>query len=135
MEKEGVITVLSDHNMEGQAMMLWGTLVTEGWLDLYPLKIVTFTQVDLPKDSSDRVVWRFAQENDMLLITGNRRMKGEDSLEQTLREENTSTSPVITVSDLERVAEVTYREKCLSKLLDIVLDLENFRGTERLFIP
>jgi hypothetical protein len=74
--------------------------------------------------------------HEMILMTGNRRMKGEDSLEQTLREENTPTSlPVLTVGDLERVAETTYREKCLSKLIDIVLDLDNLKGTERLFIP
>ena len=41
----------------------------------------------LPSDSDDRAVWRFCQERDMLLLTGNRSMKGEDSLEQVLREE------------------------------------------------
>jgi hypothetical protein len=32
----------------------------------------------LPKDSSDRVVWRFAQANQMILLTANRRMKGKN---------------------------------------------------------
>lgn len=54
-----MITVLVDHNMEGQATILWGTLATEGWLDLVPLRLVTFREVGLPVDSSDRVVWRF----------------------------------------------------------------------------
>ncbi len=33
-------------------------------------------------DASDRLVWRYAQENQMMILTANRNMKGEDSLEQ-----------------------------------------------------
>ena len=29
-----MISVLVDHNMEGQAILLWGTLAAEGWLAL-----------------------------------------------------------------------------------------------------
>jgi hypothetical protein len=43
-----MITVLVDHNMEGQAIMLWGTLAAEGWLDLIPLRLMTFREVGLP---------------------------------------------------------------------------------------
>jgi hypothetical protein len=92
--------------------------------------------VGLPGDSSDRQVWRFAQTQGMMLLTANRRMTGTDSLEQTLREENTVTAlPVLTVGDVERMGEKDYRERCLKRLLDIVLDLDNYRGTKRLFIP
>ena len=46
----------------------------------------------------DRVGWRLAQKNQMILLTANRSMKDEDSLEQVLREENTQNSlPVVTV--------------------------------------
>ncbi|MEL6260616.1 MAG: DUF5615 family PIN-like protein [Cyanobacteria bacterium J06626_6] len=41
-----------------------------------------FADVGLPMDSSDRIVWKFAQTNRMILITANRDMKGDDSLEQ-----------------------------------------------------
>jgi hypothetical protein len=63
---------LIDHNIEGQSLMLFGHLTTEGWLDLLPIRFVTFDQVQLPINSSDRVVWRFAQENQMILLTANR---------------------------------------------------------------
>jgi hypothetical protein len=63
---------LIDHNIEGQSLMLFGLLTTEGWLDLLPIRFVTFDQVQLPINSSDRVVWRFAQENQMILLTANR---------------------------------------------------------------
>lgn len=57
----------------------------------------------LPEDSSDRIVWRYAQENQMMILTANRNMKGEDSLEQVMREENTESSfPVVTIGNLDR---------------------------------
>jgi hypothetical protein len=65
-------------------------------LDLAPIQLMTFEDVGLPADSNDRVVWRFAQTNEMLLLTANRNAKGEDSLEQVMREENQPTSfPII----------------------------------------
>jgi hypothetical protein len=73
-------------------MLLWGTLTADGWLELLPLRLVTLAQVGLPYDSSDREMWRFAQGKGMILLTANRRMDGEDSLEQIIREENTTTS-------------------------------------------
>jgi hypothetical protein len=57
-----VITILVDHNVEGQAMLLLGALGTAGWLELYPLRFITFPQAALPYHSSDREVWRFAQD-------------------------------------------------------------------------
>lgn len=131
-----MITILVDHNMEGQATLLGGTLVTEGWLDLIPVRLVTFAEVGLPFDSSDRSVWRFVQAQQMLLLTDNRSMKGADSLEQTPREENTPTSlPILTIGSVNRLDERGYREECAERLVEIVLDLENYLGASRIFIP
>jgi hypothetical protein len=131
-----MITILVDHNMEGQAILLGGTLVTEGWLALLPVRLVTFAEVGLPFDSSDRRVWRFVQAQRMLLLTDNRSMKGEDSLEQTLREENTPTSlPILTIGSINRLDAREYREECAERLIEILLDLENYLGASRIFIP
>lgn len=131
-----MITILVDRDIEGQAMALWGTLAAESWLELFPLKLATFESVGLPIDSSDQTVWRFAQARKMILLTNNRNMKGEDSLEQTLREENTITSlPVLTIGNVERLREKTYRERCVIRLVEIGLDLENYLGASRIFIP
>ena len=46
--------VLADHNLEGQAILLWGTLATEGWLNLVPMRLVLFHEIGLPHDSSDQ---------------------------------------------------------------------------------
>ena len=56
--------------------------------------------------SSDRLVWRYAQAHQMIILTANRRMKGGDSLEKVMREENSSTClPVITIANLTRFDE------------------------------
>jgi hypothetical protein len=63
-------------------------------------------------------------------------MKGIDSLEQVIREENTGTSlPVVTIGNKERLDEKRYREQCASRLVEILFDLENYMGVGRLYIP
>ena len=130
-------TILSDHNIEGQTESLWGTLGTEGWLSLIPIQWVNFQQVGLPISSNDREVWQFAQANQMILLTANRNMEDENSLEQTLRDENTATSlPVLTIGHQERILyDAAYRKRCAERLIDILLDLDNYLGTQRIFIP
>ena len=95
--------VLADYNLNRQALLLSGSLAVGGWLDLVPIRLVTFEDLGLSADSNDRVIWRFAQANRMLLITANRNAKGENSLEQVMREENVLTSfPIITIGDPDR---------------------------------
>lgn len=128
--------ILIDHDIEGQAMLLWAQISSEGWPDLFSIQFVRFIDVDLPYSSSDREVWRFAQQNDMILLTGNRNMKDEDSLEKTIRDENTPTAlPVLTVGNVDHMMQKEYRDRCESRLLEIVLYLDNYLGAGRLFIP
>lgn len=131
-----VITILVDHDMEGQAFLLWGTLSATGWLELLPMRLARFIDVGLPYDSTDREVWRFAQANQMFLLTNNRNMEGLDALEQTIRDEGYSTAlPVITIGRAERIRERPYREQCAARLLEIIVDLDDYRGVGRIFIP
>jgi predicted nuclease of predicted toxin-antitoxin system len=128
---------LIDHNLRGHAVILLGSLTASGWLELISIRFVLFEEVGLSIDSDDRVVWQFAQANQMILLTANRSMKGKNSLEQVMREENTSTSlPVVTIGNIDRLlAEPDYRESCVNRLVDIVVDIEDYRGTRRIFIP
>ena len=65
----------------------------------------------------------------MILLTHNRNMKDENSLEQTLREENTPTSlPVITIGRVDRLRERAYRERCVIRLVEIGLEIEELLG-------
>lgn len=131
-----MIFILSDHDIEGHAHSIIGVLGAEGWLDMVELRLTTFAEVGLPFDSPDRAVWRFAQENGMILMTNNRNMQGEDSLEQTLCQENTPSSlPIVTIGNVGRLSERYYRERCAFQLLEIVLELEKHLGRSRVYIP
>ncbi len=55
--------ILADYNLNRQALLLSGSLVTGGWLELTPVRLVTFQDIGLPADSDDRVVWRFVQSH------------------------------------------------------------------------
>ena len=128
---------LIDHNLGGHAEILLGNIASQGWLNLLPIRFVTFKQMNLSIDSNDRVVWRLAQANQMILLTANRSMKGEDSLEQVIREENTVDSlPVITIGDADRfLVDRVYRNRCVDRILEILLDIETWMGVGRLFVP
>jgi hypothetical protein len=128
---------LVDHNLEGHSLLLAGNIANLGWLDLLQIRFITFEEVALSVTSDDRIVWRFAQTNQMILLTANRSMKGENSLEKVMREENTSTSlPVVTIGDADRVlTDIDYRNRCVDRLIEIIFDIDDYRGSRRLFIP
>ncbi len=128
---------LVDHNLGRHTVLLAGTIASAGWLEWVPVRFVSFSQIELPIDSDDRTVWRFAQEQQMILLTANRSMKGEDSLEQVMREEiQPSSLPVITIGDSDRLLnDPIYRGRCATRLIEVLIGLEDYRGVSRLFIP
>lgn len=127
---------LVDYNLNGYALIFLGILTKLGWTELLSIRFVTFREVGLLMDSSDRLVWQFAQDNQMLLLTANRNMQGENSLEQVMREKNTENSfPVITIASLDRLDEFDYRQRCVERLIEVVLEMKSYMGAGRLFIP
>lgn len=130
------MVVLVDYNLTGYVVLLRGTLAADGWLDLLSIQFVLLEEAGLAMDSNDRLIWQFAQANQMLLLTANRNAKGEDSLEQTIQRMGIPTSlPVITIGSLDRLIEREYREQCAARLAEIALYIENYSGVGRLFIP
>lgn len=122
--------------MEGQASLLFSTLKSQGWVELLDVHFVRFSTIGLSIASSDREVWHQAQSAGMLLLTANRSMIGPGSLEQTIREESTLVSlPVLTVGHVERMDERIYREECADRIAEIIMDLDQYRGAGRLYIP
>ena len=131
-----MITILVDHDIEGQAATLWRLIHAGGWSTIFSIKFVWFAEVGLPHNSNDRQVWRFAQENGLILLTANRRMKEANALERTIREENTGNSlPVITIGNAKRMDDKRYQDRCMNRLLEILLELDNYKGIGRVFIP
>jgi len=109
---------------------------SEGWLKLLDIPMLTFDDVGLPINSNDRDVWRFAQTQQLILLTGNRNKDGADSLEQTIQDENTPNSlPVVTIGIVDHLEESAYREQCAERLVEIILNIENYLGIGRIYIP
>ncbi|MBO0697407.1 MAG: hypothetical protein J2P46_03370 [Zavarzinella sp.] len=72
-----------------------------------------------------------------MLITGNRNEEDETSLEATIHRENTPDSlPVLTIGRPDDVlTSAEYADRVTEKLVDYLLDIDQFRGTGRLYIP
>lgn len=49
-----MLTILVDHNIEGQARRLWGMILAEGWLALMPMRMVTLATAGLAGDATTR---------------------------------------------------------------------------------
>lgn len=131
-----MIKLLLDRDMEGPGSILWGMLTIEGWVSFFPLHLIALAQV-MPEDTLDDEVWRFAQKNQMILLTHHHSMAQGDLLENIIRAENLPSSlPVVTIVHAPLLTvEKDYQETCLDHLLEILENLEYYRGTGRLFIP
>lgn len=131
-----MISVLLDNDVSGHRELLIGTVHHTGWETYHLVRFITLREAGLTHDALDRDIWRHCQRHHLLLLTANRNRNDPDSLEQTLREENGEESlPVITISDPQRLIEPTYRERCIHMLISIILDLPNYLGSARLYIP
>ncbi|MCE7986204.1 MAG: ACP S-malonyltransferase [Caldilinea sp. CFX5] len=130
--------ILSDHNCEGQAELLFQTLRYTGYLSFMAMELLNFADIGLPHSTDDEVVWQLCQERGYLLLTGNRTGTDQDeALEFVIRRYVTpNTLPVITISNLKRIKpNPLYRKRCAESLAEMVFDLARYRGVTRLFIP
>ena len=114
-------SILVDHNINGQAGRMWMLLSHYGWLNHWPLDFIKFDEIALPITTSDRAVWQLAQENQFILLTANRRATGQESLQETIDLLNTSTSlPVVTIGNVDRMTDNDYLLRCGLDLIDIL---------------
>lgn len=130
------ITIFIDHDMEGFDVFLAAGLQETGWDQLIQVEYKLLRDFGLPDNYPDQDIWRFVQQEGMLLVTNNRNSKGETSLQATMQRENTPDSlPVVTVSDKELLRQADYRQRVAQSLVRIIIDLDDYRGAGRLFVP
>jgi hypothetical protein len=132
--------IMADNDSRGQVAVLLRLLRSEVWGEFWKkldCPDVDFAKLGLPPTAPDSAVWLACQEQEIILITSNRNHEGPDSLEATIRQYNRADSlPVITISDSRRLMRSkAYAEKAVERLLEYLLDLDNQRGTGRLYIP
>jgi hypothetical protein len=132
--------IMADHNVEGHFVVLLRLWTSEAWAALWEsleLEIESFVRLDIPYGTSDRDLWQVCQQREIVLLTANRNDEGLDALEATIRDLNTPSSlPVLTIAEPELVlTSPAYAERVAIQVLEYLLDLDNFRGTGRLFVP
>lgn len=132
--------IVADANVEGQVEQLVRLVLAGEWAEYWfhlGLELVTFADVGLRDRSPDAEVWRTAQRERLVLITANRKSEGPSSLEATIRAEGTPDSlPVLTIGDARRlIRDAAYAEQAARKLIEYLVDIDNYRGMGRLYIP
>jgi hypothetical protein len=135
-----MLRIMSDHDVQGHVSRLMDACQTSPWSGLWhdlECALCTFEDLDLVEDATDAVVWQACQKGEVLLITGNRNAEGPESLEITIRQRNRPDClPVLTLADPDRIIrDRSYAELVVERLFDILIDVEVFRGTGRLFLP
>ena len=101
------------------------------------MPVLSFEGLGLPHNLPDDILWRIVQARDIILFTGNRNQHGPNSLEAAIRAGNTPASlPVITLANPKRfIADRRYAERAAEKFIDRLYEIEDFRGTGRIYIP
>lgn len=131
---------MSDNDILGQFQRLVIVCQSPAWISVWEgleVEVTTFAEFGLSENAPDTEVWRICQENDIILVTGNRSAKEPESLEQTIRTHADSQSlPVITLGDSDRILhDAAYAERAAERLLEFLLDSDDLRGAGRLYIP
>ena len=135
-----MLRIMSDNDVRGHVARLIDLCQTPAWLELWQgleCVVLTFAELGLAEDSSDDVVWRTCQDSGVILITGNRNADSPESLEAVIQREGRPNSlPVLTLADRDRIVrDRTYAESAVERLLEVLLEIEDLRGTGRLFLP
>jgi hypothetical protein len=130
------ITILLDNDLTGNGIFIAEGLKETGWDQLIRVEFKRLRDYDLPANLPDQDIWHFVQTHRLLLVTNNRNREDETSLQATMWRENTPESlPIVTISDKEALIQSDYRQRVATSLVAIILELENYLGTGRVFIP
>ncbi len=132
--------IVADANVDGHVEWLVKRIVASDWLEYWNhigIALEEFGNVGLVDLSPDQQVWRTCQREQLVLITANRNRDGPDSLEATIQSEGTEESlPVLTFADADRILQSNdYADRVVAKLIEYLIDLDDFRGTGRLYLP
>jgi hypothetical protein len=131
---------MGDNDIQGQFDELMQILLSPPWREIWDslgLSVETFETMGLAREAPDVVVWQTCQSRQVLLVTGNRNNEGPDSLEAAIRHFNEASSlPVVTLANSRKFAKGrSYAERVVVRLLEYLLDIDDHRGTGRLWVP
>ncbi len=132
--------ILPDVNIEGHFRILL-RLLNEDWREelwnWLNWRTPAFKDLGLSANSSDSIVWKRCQAEELVLFTGNRNQNDLDSLETIIRTLNTFDSfPVFTLGNPKRfLVDRQYAALVADQLLEYAFEIDHHRGTGRIFLP
>ena len=132
--------LLADHNIAGLLLGIEELFSSGPWAELWigsEIKVYTFADLKLSERATDLEVWEVCRSLGLLLVTGNRNAQSPESLDAVIRSRSDLESlPVLTIGDTDRLArDRLYAQLVGIRLIEIVMDLDLYRGTGRLFVP
>jgi hypothetical protein len=132
--------LLADENADKYLDAVLSVCRSPLWIGLWEeldVRIISFADLSLARSVSDDVLWFACQREGVILFTDNRNSDRPDSLEATILAHNTvSTLPVLTPGESVRLlADQHYLERAAIGLMEIAMELEQYRGAGRLYIP
>lgn len=135
-----MIGIMCDQDVQGLARAVIARCRQADWEDVWnelDIELYTFSDVGLEPDATDAEIWIACQQNNIVLLTGNRNAEGPDSLEITIRQRNVPSSlPVLTFADLRKLKhDRTYVELAAVSLLEKLIDIDVLRGAGRIYLP
>jgi hypothetical protein len=135
-----MLRIMADNDVLGHVRTLVQVCESPAWSEFWhetQCELVSFGELGLAEDATDAQVWQACQENEVVLITGNRNAEGPQSLEVTIRQHNNHRClPVLTLADQDQVLrDRSYAGAVAERLLEILFDLDNLRGSGRLYLP
>jgi hypothetical protein len=135
-----VPNLIADVNAEGHLRAIVHLLEREPRAELWAylgMTVETFASQGLDREINDVALWHVCQQRDLILVTGNRNRKAEESLESAIRLYSTVDSwPVVTIGDPRRLLrDALYANRAADSILTHLFDIETRRGAGRLYIP
>ncbi len=132
--------LVADANIQGQVEYLVQRMQADAWAEFWQalgLVLHRFEDIGLSGSSTDLEVWNVCQAEQLILITDNRNLDSEDSLEATIRRNTSPESlPVFTIADMNQFRmNSSYVERVVEVLYDYLLRIDDVRGAGRLYIP
>jgi hypothetical protein len=132
--------ILADNDVQRHVEILIHILENPTWREIWRstnLSLLSFEDLGLVRNASDAVLWQKCQEQQVILITANRNEDGPDSLQATIRAFNQPDNlPVFTLADPKRIQRNRgYAERVAERLLEYLLEIDEVKGTGRLYLP
>ncbi|HWG41803.1 MAG TPA: hypothetical protein VN688_03385 [Gemmataceae bacterium] len=134
--------LLADVNIQGHLPYLHHLLeALDLWTVLAELKLtlVTFPDLNLPRDLDDRSLWNRCQQDGWVLFTENRNHDGPDSLQATLMDSwQPGCLPVLTLSNKGKFEHSrSYAEGVATDVAELLFDIAHgqSRDQSRIYVP